>query len=70
MAITSQALVEKMLVEATAASRQTDHQKVREHVRAIRLLCDVVLDESEESQEPAAPVSKQSIDQTFKNDGK
>lgn len=48
MAITNQAVLQKMvneLQQAMAKGERSD--SVREHVRAVRLLCDLILDEDE-----------------------
>ncbi|MFD1020031.1 YwdI family protein [Thalassobacillus hwangdonensis] len=58
MSITNDAVLKKMMKEVQEAMGKQDHASVREHVRAVKLLCDLVLDEEGSSpgnvQEPTA----------------
>lgn len=46
MAVSNQQILNKMAQELQEARQQGETDKVREHVRAIRLLCDLVLEET------------------------
>ena len=58
MSITNDAVLKKMMKEVQEAMGKQDHASIREHVRAVKLLCDLVLDEESASsgsvQEPTA----------------
>ncbi|WP_226036246.1 DUF5327 family protein [Aquibacillus saliphilus] len=47
MAISSQAVLSKMIKELQVATTVKDQEAVREHVHAVRLLCDLLLDDPE-----------------------
>lgn len=62
MAISNQAAIEKMINELQQALAQGSSEvKTREHVRAVRLLCDLILEE-ESKPEPAATSSAQELE--------
>lgn len=50
MAVTNTTIINKMLEELHVANNNVDNELVlRQHVRHIRLLCDLLLDEQEKS---------------------
>ncbi|RWZ58920.1 hypothetical protein EQV77_08170 [Halobacillus fulvus] len=57
MAISTQNVLKKMSNEIQEAMLQhTDQQKVREHVRSVRLLADLLLEQEEASVQPSQSV--------------
>lgn len=54
MQVSVEAVLNKLTSELAAARQQQNTAKVREHLAAIRALCDLILEEQQETQ--AAPV--------------
>ncbi|MDC3425087.1 YwdI family protein [Aquibacillus sp. 3ASR75-11] len=51
MAISNRAVLKKMQIEIQEALRKEHTEFVREHIRAVRLLCDLVLEEDKTNSE-------------------
>jgi hypothetical protein len=62
MQVSVEAVLNKLTSEVAAARQQHNTAKVREHLAAIRALCDLVLEEQQEAQiAPAAMLEQRPI---------
>ncbi|WP_226581524.1 YwdI family protein [Halobacillus litoralis] len=67
MAITNQTVLKKMSSEIQEAMLQHgNEQKVREHVRSVKLLADLLLDEGTGNHQPESSVQEPTVDEIRK----
>lgn len=60
--ISNQQVLKKVAAELEAAQRKSDQtQAMKEHVRSIRLLCDLLLEGDNEDQPVSKPVQHKSV---------
>lgn len=67
MAITNQTVLKKMSSEIQEAMlKHGDEQKVREHVRSVRLLADLLLDQETNGEESRSSVQEPTVEEIRK----
>lgn len=67
MAITNQTVLKKMASEIQEAMLQhSDEHKVREHVRSVKLLADLLLEEENTAPEPTRSVEEPTVEEVRK----